>query len=74
MTDFNKKEFQDICNKIIGENTKAAFAEKIGISRAYFQALLSEKSTKPPSKEVVLKIAQEAADPMDSVRLLSICG
>ena len=71
--DYNPKTFAEILNRAVGTQKKKDFAAQVGISHYYLSKLLHQNILRPPSMELLWKIAQ-VSDAVTYKELLSACG
>ena len=70
---YNPKLFTEVLSKAIGPKKKKDFAVQLGISPFYLSKLLHQNFLRPPSMELLWKIAQ-VSDSVSYKELLSACG
>ena len=70
---YNHKLFTEVLSKAIGPKKKKDFAVQLGISPFYLSKLLHQNFLRPPSMELLWKIAQ-VSESVSYKELLSACG
>lgn len=71
---FDIAGFRELILKAKGDMTSVEFAKKSGVNRTYISKFINEKKSKPPSPDVIKRIAESSQERVDYLDLLKAAG
>lgn len=71
---FSKEKFQDFLIKARGSRTNKDFSIDSGVSRAYISGYINKKINKPPTPEIIKKLAKVSHNNVSYESLMKAAG
>jgi transcriptional regulator with XRE-family HTH domain len=71
---FDKIKFKDLLNQAIGDRSISTYAKESGVSRSYISQYINEKLDKPPSPEVIIRLAEASNNRISYLELMQAAG